>query len=99
MSGPGSCRTYPRCPARGIGKATGPQIPVSASVVPEMLPVRPDTIAGHVESIRQRATPLGCRRGLTPVVSDANRVAVLQLADGHVSVQAAVTVVARPLGD
>ena len=68
-------------------------------VVGQVLSVRPDAVAGHLESIGQRPAPFGCLGGLAPVVGDPHGFAVLQFADGHVPVQASVTVVAGPLDD
>ena len=75
----------------------GRQLFALRSVVAEVVCVGPDAIAGHVEPFCQRLTPLGCGGWFVPVVGDADGSPGLQFADGHVSVQASVAVVAGPL--
>ena len=57
-----------------------------------MLRVRPFAVAGHVEPIGHRLSPLRCLCVLAPVVIGA--CGLLQLTDGDVSVDASVSVVA-----
>ncbi len=57
-----------------------------ALVVAEVLCIRPDAVARHVEAVGHRLAPLGCHRGLAPIVGYAHGLPVFQLADGHVPV-------------
>src|ERR1041384_1223338 len=66
-------------------------------MVGEVLAIRPDAVTGHVEPVRPSLAPFGCLGGLAPVVSYAHGLPALQLAYGHVPVQASVAVVAGPL--
>ena len=47
----------------------------------QVVVVRPDAIAGHVELVSQRPAPLGSLSWLAPVVRHAHRLAILQLAE------------------
>lgn len=66
----------------------------AASVVAEMVRVFPDSVGRHVERGRHVPAPEGGLHGLALVISDLHRAARLDLAYGHVSVHAAVAVVA-----
>ena len=70
----------------------------SGLVVPEVIVAGPDTVARHVEPASKRFTPFRGADRLAPVVSHPDGPAILDLAEGHVPVQAPVAVVAGPLG-
>jgi hypothetical protein len=66
-------------------------------VVAEMFCVRPNAVTRHFESLGQWLPPIGSLGWLAPVVGYLHRFPVLQLADGDISIEAPISVVASPL--
>jgi hypothetical protein len=93
--------TFVNLPVTVVAQAYAPRGASGSaeSVVRQVLPIRPRSIGRHVETVGQFLAPVRRRGGLAPVVGDADRLAVLELADRDVAVQASVAVIACPLDD
>ncbi len=81
------------------GAPSRPHPVTTRLMVAEVISVGPDAVPGHVEPVSHRLAPCRCRGWFAPVIGDAHSLPILQLADRHVPVQAAVPVVSGPLHD
>src|SRR4051794_31963 len=71
----------------------------AALVVGELRMILPDAVARHVERSGQGFTPLRNFRRFAPVIGRLDGLTMLELADGDVSIEPAVAVIAGPFHD